>query len=101
MFSALFLIVVAEATLPAGNSGAVAMTPQQIRAYNTALSRDHPAYIRCERQLETGSLVRKTRLCRTNAEWRRVGDIGNDTARHMQERYLQHSFSASQEPTGP
>ena len=101
MFSALFLFVLAQAAVPAGNVGAVAMTSQQIHTYNAALSRDHPAYIRCERQLETGSLVKKKRLCRTNAEWRRVGEIGNDTARDMQERYLQHSFSASQEPTGP
>ena len=101
MFSALFLIALSEAALPAVTTGPVAMTPQQIRAYNATLARDHPAYIRCERQLETGSLVKKTRLCRTNAEWRRLGDIGNDTARDMQERYLQHSFSASQEPTGP
>jgi hypothetical protein len=101
MLSALLVIAMAEAALPAGTSGPVAMTARQIRTYNAALSRDDPAYIRCERQLETGSLVKKTRLCRTNAEWRRVGDIANDTARDMQERYLQHSFSASQEPTGP
>lgn len=101
MFSALFLIALAEATLPAANSGAIAMTGQQIKEYNATLKRDHPAYIRCERLLESGSLVKKTRLCRTNAEWRRLADIGNDTARTMQERYVQQSFSASQEPTGP
>ena len=101
MFSGLFLIGLAEAALSAGITGPVAMTGQQIRAYNATLKRDHPAYIRCERQLETGSLVKKTRRCRTNAEWRRLADIGNDDARELQERNMQRSFSVSQEPTGP
>lgn len=101
MFSALLMIAMAQAALPAAEAGPVAMTASQIRNYNAPLARDHPAYIRCVRQLETGSPVRKTRFCRTNAEWLRVADIGNDTARQMQERYVQQSFSASQEPTGP
>jgi hypothetical protein len=61
--------------------GPVKMTPAQIRDYNSHLSRDHPNYIRCERVEETGSLVRKKKVCRTNQEWARIEDGGNRDAR--------------------
>jgi hypothetical protein len=66
---------------PARTSGPVAMSRAQIRAYN-----DHPDYVRCQRSLDTGSLVRKTTTCRTNAEWRRVEQASNDDARSAVER---------------
>ena len=36
-------------------------------------SRD-PNYMRCRKILETGSLVKKQRICKTNAEWAKVND---------------------------
>ena len=57
------------------------MSASEIRAYNASLTRDDPAYIRCVRTLETGSLVKKVTSCRTNAEWSRVNEIGNQDAR--------------------
>lgn len=62
------------------------MTRAQIRDYNAKLDRAHPAYIRCDRQLETGSLVKKVTTCRTNEEWRRVEGVGNDDARDIVDR---------------
>ncbi len=59
------------------------MTPSQIRTYNASLARDDPAYIRCRREEETGSLVRARSTCRTNAEWRRIEDLANTDARDM------------------
>lgn len=61
--------------------GPVVMTAAEIRAYNANLTRDDPAYIRCVRTKETGSLVKKRTSCRTNAEWTRVHDVGNQDAR--------------------
>ncbi|MBB5984238.1 hypothetical protein [Sphingobium lignivorans] len=33
------------------------------------LPKDHPDAVRCRRLEVTGSLVRKQRVCKTNAEW--------------------------------
>ena len=103
MIASLIAIALAQAAAGApvaAHEGPVVMNAKQIREYNSTLTRSDPAYIRCERILETGSLVKKMKYCRTNAEWRRLADIGNETARDMQERYIQHSFSISEEPTG-
>jgi hypothetical protein len=75
---------------PAQN-GSVVMTAAQIRTYNAHLARSDPAYIRCERNVETGSLVKKRTACRTNAEWRRVHDIGNQNARETMEGIMLHN----------
>ena len=88
MISTLFAIALAQATAatPAVADGSVdgpvLMSMAQIRAYNAKLDRDDPAYVRCMRSEDTGSLVRKRTSCRTNAEWRRVQEIGNDDARN-------------------
>ncbi|HUQ13002.1 MAG TPA: hypothetical protein VM055_01850 [Novosphingobium sp.] len=73
------------------DDGPVTMTAAEIRSYNANLDRAHPAYIRCERALETGSLVKKRISCRTNAEWRRVHDIGNQDARETMEGIMLHN----------
>ena len=36
-----------------------------------------PEAVKCKRIEITGSLVRKTRICKTNAEWKRIRE-GND-----------------------
>ena len=33
-----------------------------------------PNYMRCRKILETGSLVKKQRICKTNAEWAKTND---------------------------
>lgn len=78
-------IAVAEA--PEMTSGPIKMKPSEIRAYNAQLSPTHPNYIRCKRTLNTGSLVKKSSLCRTNQEWTRVEDRINDEAREVVEGY--------------
>lgn len=59
------------------------MTRAEIRAYNAQLSPDHPNFIRCRREEETGSLVRVRSTCRTNEEWQRIETQANDDARGM------------------
>ena len=37
----------------------------------------------CRRMEVTGSLARRDRVCKTAAEWQRLGDRGNELARDM------------------
>ena len=37
--------------------------------------------VKCRKYTQAGSLVRKVRICRTNAEWRKAAQAGNDAAR--------------------
>ena len=69
-------------------SGPVVMKTSEIRAYNAVLTPDHPNYIRCVRDAETGSLVKRTRtkVCRTNQEWARLEANGNENARDTADR---------------
>ena len=66
-------------------SGPITMTGSQIREYNSHLDRDHPNYIRCTRVEETGSLVRKRAVCRTNQQWAIADEAGNREARDISE----------------
>lgn len=90
MSPTLLILALSQATaaapaLPNG-PGPHEMTRSQIRAYNARLSRDDPAYIRCRREEEIGSLVRTRSVCRTNAEWARVEGQAEEDARTMVER---------------
>lgn len=44
-----------------------------------------PNAIRCRRVDVTGSLVKKYKVCKTNAEWNRLTDGGNRVARQIVE----------------
>ena len=87
MMTTLFVIALSQAAAATPTTGRetvdgpVLMTAADIKAYNATLSRSDPAYIRCVRTLDTGSLVKKRTSCRTNAEWNRVYAIGNQDAR--------------------
>ena len=82
--------------------GPAVMTAAEIRTYNARLARTDPAYIRCQRTLQTGSLVKKNTSCRTNAEWRRVQEIGNQDARDLLETIQSHTSTHDAEPAaGP
>lgn len=85
-------LILTAASPAAATAGPTKMTAGEIRAYNASLSRDHPNFIRCERVGETGSLVRKRSVCRTNEEWSRVDDAGNREAREATEG-LQRGWS--------
>ncbi|HEX4848583.1 MAG TPA: hypothetical protein VFV30_10605 [Novosphingobium sp.] len=61
------------------------MTPKEIRAFNAKLPRGHRYYIRCVARNETGSLVKQVRTCRTNEQWARAEETGNDNARETAE----------------
>ena len=58
-----------------------AMSRSEISAFNDTVARDHPYYIVCRKLEVTGSLVKKDRVCMTNAEWKEASRIGNSEAR--------------------
>ena len=62
-----------------------AMTPTEIKAYNEGLAQTHPYYIKCRKTLAIGSLVKKNRVCYTNAKWKEVTAAGNQDARDTAE----------------
>ena len=87
MFVAAISLMLANAAIasPQKTAGPLRMTRSQVRAYNATLAPDHPNYIRCKRDGETGSLVKKTLSCATNQEWRRIEDANNQQARDVVE----------------
>lgn len=42
-----------------------------------------PNYLRCRKILETGSLVKKQRICKTNAEWAKASQDAQKNADDM------------------
>jgi hypothetical protein len=48
--------------------------------------RKSPNYVRCVRLEVTGSLVKKTRVCKTNAEWNQIQDNQSREAADLIER---------------
>ena len=58
-------------------------TSREIGAYNEGLEKTHPYFIKCRRDAVVGSLARKLRVCRTNAEWKRFAEQGNDNSREV------------------
>ena len=102
MIATLLSLVLAQAPAAVAETqmteGPVAMTRAEIRDYNAKLDRNHPAYIRCMRTLDTGSLVKRTTSCRTNAEWKRSEEVGNNDARDTMDRMESGSWRTSDDP---
>jgi len=75
------------------------MSGAEIDAYNQGRVANDADYIRCRKIDVPGSLVKKMRVCNTNAAWRRIADKGNQDARDSMET-LARGWSNSQEPAG-
>jgi hypothetical protein len=60
-----------------------AQTTPPVASSSVAPANDADQQIRCRRIEITGSLVRRERVCKTIAEWRRLSESGNDLARRM------------------
>src|SRR3546814_19164469 len=73
------------------------MSGAEIDAYNDGRMASDPGYIRCRRIEQIGSLVKKLRVCNTNAEWKRIVDRGKQDARDSMET-LARGWSVPQEP---
>jgi hypothetical protein len=57
------------------------LTNAAIAEHNAALEPRDPAFIRCRRIALSGSLVKKARVCKTNADWAKSWQLGNQDAR--------------------
>jgi hypothetical protein len=92
MISSLFLLLAAEAITPVVarqliEPDVTRMSPRDIKTFNMNLPKSHPYYIRCVASVDTGSLVRTTRACKTNQQWRQSDDRGNADARATYDNY--------------
>jgi len=99
---ALSLLLSAAAPAAASEEIALArapseMTGAEIDAHNQGLAYADPHYIKCRKIEEVGSLVKKLRVCNTNAQWKKITDKGNQDARDSMET-LARGWSNSQEP---
>ncbi|WP_120717461.1 hypothetical protein [Tsuneonella amylolytica] len=82
------LLIAAQATtLSLSPEQVKAMSHQEIRAHNAVLQRGDAEYIRCVKTEKVGSLVAREVSCRTNAQWRKAQDIGNQDARDAMDAY--------------
>lgn len=96
------LLIALSTTDAAANETTLARAPSEmsgaeIDAYNQGRLASAPDYIRCRRIEQVGSLVKKLRVCNTNAEWRRITDKGNQDARETME-VVARGWSNSKEP---
>lgn len=60
-----------------------AVAPAQTPAPEAKLDKNDPNAVRCRRLEVTGSLVRKERVCKTNAQWRAISEQQNRDADDM------------------
>jgi hypothetical protein len=72
-----------------------AMTNKEIAAYNEGLDATHPYYIRCRKIEETGSLVKKARVCKTNEGWKQAFAVGNQNSRDTIEAMTSKSITSN------
>ena len=91
-------VVASETGIPLARTPSE-MSGDEIDAYNQGRAATDAGYIRCRRIEQPGSLVKKLRVCNTNAEWKRVTDKGNQDARDSMET-LARGWSNSREPAG-
>ncbi|WP_254913789.1 hypothetical protein [Sphingobium sp. Z007] len=61
-------------------AGLFAMAMPALAQDKPKLDRNDPNATRCRRLDVTGSLVRKERICKTNAEWRAISEQQNRDA---------------------
>lgn len=73
------------------------MTGAEIDAYNQGRPATSPDYIRCRKVDQVGSLVRKLRVCNTNAGWRQATEKSSQDARDTME-VMARGWSNSAEP---
>lgn len=100
--SLLFALAAATATpaapaadLPALPKDPTAMSQSEIRAFNLGRPATDPDFIRCRRNEETGSLVRKTFICHTITQWAELEAQGNQTGRDVYDEFVSKAARTS------
>jgi len=103
MLASLLLVPASEVATPAAGAASIEiaepdpkqMSRSEINKFNARLARTHPYFIRCVRSGETGSLVKKTYSCRTNAKWALAERVGSENARDTLEAMKGKSLSGN------
>ena len=93
-----FILAGAAASMPVAEivePDPKAMSQKQIRAFNAKLDRGHPLYIKCVKSEPIGSLVKRNFSCRTNAQWQKAEEIGNQDVRDTMEEMQSKSWNTS------
>ena len=80
---ALTLCLAAPAQAGDSTKSPMKMSPSEIAEFNEGLESSDPAYIKCQRVAETGSLIGKKRVCRSNAQWNALATSANRETREM------------------
>lgn len=75
-------LMVLVTLLLAGSANAVFANPDASKPAAETPS-DPDQQVKCRKVQVTGSLIRKGKVCRTVAEWKRLQQLGNDAARLM------------------
>ncbi len=96
MISGLLLLLGAAAPAPLIEPDLSAMSLKDVRTYNANLSHNNPLYIRCLITPDTGSLIRKTMVCRTNHQWKRADSREGDAARETYDDMHRHNAPGSE-----
>ena len=83
LLSILVVLVPLQAHAADSAKSPAQMSPGEIAEFNKGLDLSDPAYIKCRRVAETGSLVGKKRVCRSNAQWDALANSANRETRDM------------------
>lgn len=94
--SSLLLLIAADGAAQAAITNVVAtdetppnaraMSRSEIRAYNAKRSATDPNYIRCRKEVRSGSLVAATFICHTNSQWAAKDELNNSATREVLDR---------------
>ena len=69
IFALLLLTAAPAIAAPPSEPDPSRMSAAEIRDHNKQLDRKDPYYIKCVREADTGSLVGRKPVCRTNERW--------------------------------
>lgn len=100
MITASIALLLSTAAASAGTADVAEPNPKEmkqseIRAFNAKLAKNHPYYIRCVREAETGSLVARKMSCRTNEKWAAASEAGNREARDIADAMKSKSWNTN------
>lgn len=70
------------------------MSKSEIRDFNAQINRQHRYYIRCVKAPDTGSLVARRAVCRTQQQWAAIESASRDQARGMGDDAVGRSASS-------
>lgn len=105
MLTTLIMLIAAQAANPSAPTASIVQTtlaepdvasmgPRDIKAFNQTVPANHPYHIRCMSDAEIGSLVKRITVCKTNQQWAKADQTGNENARDIGDK-MASKFSNS------